>query len=111
MRAPLRPDRVAKRTGAAVDVQPGAIDAKVTLGDHGHDGERLVDLEEVDFSYAPAGALQTFLDGGHRRGGEEAGLMGVGGVTGDAGDDAHPQSARDGLPRHHQGRRPVTDRA
>ncbi len=48
MRAPLQPIGMAERDGSAVDVDLLGRDAKLALGDHGHHGERLVDLEEVD---------------------------------------------------------------
>ena len=101
---------MAEGAGAPVDVQLLVRDAQFAHGDHGDDSEGLVDLEEIDIGDRPAGLGQSLLHGRDRRGGEEARLMGVGGVTGDAGDNFQAQALCHRSAGQHQGRGAVADR-
>ena len=62
-----RPDRVAERAGAPIDVQPVARDAEIALCRHGNRREGLVDLEEVDVADAPRDLVEQLADGRDRR--------------------------------------------
>src|SRR5690606_37248998 len=62
-----RADRVPERDRAPVHVDLLAIEAQVADELLGHDGEGLVDLEEVDVVDGQARLLEHLARGGHRR--------------------------------------------
>src|ERR1700682_5335536 len=58
-----RTDRMAQRTGATVHVDELVPDPVLLHCRHGHDGERLVDLEKVDLLRRPTRLRIPLLDG------------------------------------------------
>src|SRR5690606_24539497 len=70
-----RADRVAQRTRAAVDVHFRVLEAEILHRGHGHAGDRLVDLVQVDVARAPPGALEKRPEGADRGGGEPRRLL------------------------------------
>src|SRR5205814_6868150 len=64
-----RTDGVAERHGAAVDVDPRRVEPHEPRACHGHAGERLVDLPEVDVVRFQAKPLERSANrlGGRRR--------------------------------------------
>src|SRR5712691_7896621 len=58
-------DRVAERTGTAVNVDPLVRQAVLSHRRHGDYREGLVDLVEIDFAGAPAGRIEFYFYGAH----------------------------------------------
>ena len=83
---PAAADRMPERHGPAVDVDSFGRDAELAFGDHRHDGEGLVDLEEVDLLDRPVDLLEEQPDRGDGGGGEPFGLLAPGGRTLDLGE-------------------------
>ena len=82
-----------ERDGSAVDVDLLGWDAQLALGDHRHDREGLVDLEEVDLLDRPVDLFEEQPDRGDRSGREPLGLLAPGGGTLDLGDRSELRSA------------------
>ncbi|CFM66585.1 Uncharacterised protein [Bordetella pertussis] len=96
--------------GAAVDIDPFGRQAQFAQGDHRHDRESLVDLEQVDRVAVPAHPLEQPRDGAHGRGRKLARWQRRGGMADDARLGSQPQALGVRLPRQHQGGRAVGDR-
>ncbi|EAZ58424.1 hypothetical protein PA2G_01665 [Pseudomonas aeruginosa 2192] len=71
-----RADRMAQRTGAAVDVEALVGQVEVAHCRHADHGEGFVDLEQVDLAQRPAGTLHQALHRTDRRGGEQVRRVG-----------------------------------
>jgi hypothetical protein len=98
-----RADWVSERARSAVHVEPLWIDAEFFRGGHRHDGERLVDLEEVDIGDLPADPLEQLADrgcGGRRIPDR---ILRVGRVAPDLSEDA--EAAAFGLGAPHEDER------
>src|SRR5882724_8224944 len=81
---PGRADRMAERTGSAVDIHLLMIQAQVLHRGHGHGRKRLVDLVQVDVLGLPIQLPQQFLHGAHGRQSEPFRLAREAGVAQDA---------------------------
>ena len=93
---------MAERGGAAIDVDLVVRNAEVVHRDHRDAGERLVDLEQVDIVFRPAGLGHHLLQRRDGGGGELGRLVGVGGVGDDPRDRGQAELVGDALPGQHQ---------
>src|SRR5689334_6886632 len=80
-------DGMAERASPAIDVQFLAGNSKVSLGGHGDHRERLVDLEQIDLTNAPADLVEQLADRRDRRGRKPLRFLAVGRVSPDRGED------------------------
>jgi hypothetical protein len=70
---------------------------------HGDHGKGFVDFKQVDIGHRPAGLGQQLAHGTHRRGGEQARLLRMGGVGHQAGQRLEPTAG--GFAGRHQHQR------
>src|SRR5215212_6758085 len=83
-------DGMAERTGAAIDIQSVAGDTQIALRRHRYHRERLVDLEQIDVTNAPAHLVEQLADRRNRGCREPLRLLAVGGVALDLGKRREP---------------------
>src|SRR5581483_8802940 len=82
-----RADRMAERAGAAMHVELLARNVEIARRRHRHHREGFVDLEEIDVGNRPAGFRQQLPDRRDRRRGVPGGLLAVGRMPLDLGED------------------------
>ena len=102
---------MAEGAGAAVDVHLFVRQAVLLHCRHGHDGERFVDLVEVDLLRVPAGKLKKFRDCAHGGGREFARRLCVRGMSHHHRERGQAALFGGGAAHHHQRRGAVGDRA
>ncbi len=100
-----------ERAGAAVHVHLVVRQAVLLHSRHGHYGERLVHLVEIDTLRVPAGALEKLRHRADRRGREPVGLLGVRRVAGDERKRREAAPLGGGAPHEDQRRGAIRDRA
>jgi len=99
-------DRMAQRTGAAIDVDIVERDAQFAHRDQRHHGERFIDFPEIDVTHLPTRTIQRLLYRRHRRRSELRWMLRMRGLR----DDARDRLLRLAGRRQHQRRRAIGNR-